>query len=115
MRSILLAVLALALPACAQESAAQKYFSDVTLTDQNGQSQRLYTDLLKDKTVVITSFFATCTNSCPVLHGTFAKLQESLGDRVGKDVFLLSITIDPTNDTPEQLRAYAGKMKAKPG
>jgi protein SCO1/2 len=96
-------------------SAGHAYFSDVTLLDQNGKQQRLYSDLLQGKIVIINSFFATCKDSCPVMARNLARIQESLGDRMGRDVFLLSITVDPETDTPERLRAYAQQMKAKPG
>jgi len=96
-------------------SAGHTYFSDVTLLDQNGKQQRLYSDLLQGKIVIINSFFATCKDSCPVMARNLARIQESLGDRMGRDVFLLSITVDPETDTPERLRAYAQQMKAKPG
>jgi protein SCO1/2 len=96
-------------------SAGHAYFSDVVLLDQNGKQQRLYSDLLQGKIVIINSFFATCKDSCPVMARNFARIQESLGDRMGRDVFLLSITVDPETDTPERLKAYAKQMKAKPG
>src|SRR5258706_2554703 len=96
-------------------SAGHTYFSDVTLLDENGKQQRLYSDLLQGKIVIINSFFGTCKDSCPVMARNLARIQESLGDRMGRDVFLLSITVDPETDTPERLRAYAQQMKAKPG
>jgi protein SCO1/2 len=88
---------------------------DVNLVDQNGRQVKLYRDLIKGKTVVIQAFFTTCKNSCPMLTRSFAALQDLIGDRLGRDVFLLSFTVDPETDTPEQLKAYAAKMKAKPG
>jgi protein SCO1/2 len=98
-----------------EPSPAHQYFTDVTLLDQNGKSQRLYSDLLKGKIVIINSFFATCKDSCPVMARNFAKIQESLGDRIGKDVYLLSLSVDPDTDTPERLKAYAEQMKARQG
>jgi len=97
------------------QSAAQKYFTDVLLTDQDGTKLRLYSDLLKGKVVIINPFFATCTGSCLPMNRTLAKVQEALGDRVGKDVVMISITVDPTMDTPARLKAYATQLKAKPG
>jgi protein SCO1/2 len=99
----------------AEPSPAQKYFGDIPLVTQDGKEMRFYTDLLKGKIVIINVIFTTCTGVCPVLSGTFAKIQERLGERVGKDVFLLSISIDPVNDTPAKLKEYAGRFKAKPG
>ena len=99
----------------ADESPALKYFGDVKLVNQDGQEVRLYSDLMQGKTVVINAMFATCTGACPVMSGTMAKIQEHLGDRVGKDVRLISITVDPVNDTPAKLKEYANRFHAKPG
>lgn len=96
-------------------SPAHNYFTDVELTDHNGKSVRFYTDVLQGKTVVIESFFSTCTGTCPIMNSTFAKIQNAVGDRLGKDVFLVSITVDPKNDTPARLKEYAAHMKARPG
>jgi len=98
-----------------ETSPAQKYFTDVVLVDQEGKRMRFYSDLLKDKVVIINAFFATCTGSCPPMSHNLARVQDALGDRMGKDVIILSITVDPAMDTPERLKEYATKMGAKPG
>ncbi|MEA2338762.1 MAG: hypothetical protein QOE82_2769 [Thermoanaerobaculia bacterium] len=94
---------------------AGEYFKDVVLTDQNGHRVRLYEDVIKDRTVVMNSFFATCKGSCPIMTQTYSSLQERFGDHVGKDLMLVSISVDPANDTPPRLAEYARKAKAKPG
>lgn len=99
----------------AEASPAQKYFTDVVLVNQNGERMRFYSDLLKDKVVIINAFFATCTGSCPPMSHNLARVQDALGDRMGKDVVILSITVDPSMDTPERLKEYAAKMGAGPG
>lgn len=96
-------------------SGAQKYFSDVVLVNQNGAKLRFYSDLLKGKTVVIHSFFSTCADACPPMMHTLTQLQQALGDHLGRDVLILSFTVDPTHDTPGQLKEYAGKWGAKAG
>ena len=96
-------------------SPAHQYFTDVVLEDQNGKQRRLYTDLLQGKVVIINSFFATCKDSCPIMARNFAKIQESLGDRIGKDVYLLSFTVDQVTETPERLKTYSEQIKARPG
>ena len=75
-----------------ERSPAEKYFSDVELINQDGQKMRFYTDVLKNKVVVINTFFTTCTNICPPMNRNFEKMQEALGDRLGKDAFLISIS-----------------------
>lgn len=121
--SLLSLVSLLSLPAWSEDtkapetlgSAAYKYFGDVKLVNQDGQEMRLYSDLMQGKTVVINAMFTSCTGACPVMSGTMEKIQNHLGDRVGKDVHLLSISVDPVNDTPAKLKEYAGRFHAKPG
>jgi protein SCO1/2 len=98
-----------------ENTAARKYFTDVMLLNQNGEQMRLYSDLLKGKVVVINSFFATCANVCPLMSHAFEKIQAAFPDRVGKDLFLISISVDPTTDTPPRLKEYAERFHAKPG
>ena len=109
----LLVILAFATSLAA--SPARNYFTDVVLTDQDGKPVRFYSDVLQGKTVVVESFFTTCTGTCPLMNATFAKIQAAVGDRLGKDVFLVSITVDAENDTPAKLKEYAAHMKARPG
>ena len=97
------------------ESGAQKYFTDVVLLNQNGEKMRFYNDLLRGKVVIINSFFATCTGSCLPLTRNLEKLQAALGARMGKEVNIISISVDPEVDTPASLKAYAKKLNAGPG
>ena len=97
------------------ESSARKYFTDVLLVNQNGEKMRFYSDLLQNKVVVINSFFATCTGSCLPLNRNLEKLQKALGEHMGKEVYFVSISVDPTVDTPPSLKAYAKKLNAGPG
>jgi protein SCO1/2 len=99
----------------AAETAAQNYFTDVVLLNQNGERMRLYSDLLQGKVVVINSFFATCQGSCLPMNRNLEKMQRALGDHVGKDVYIISISVDPTVDTPASLKEYAKKLNARPG
>jgi protein SCO1/2 len=96
-------------------TGASEWFTDVPLVTQNGDTLRLYTDLLKDKVVVINQFFGTCDGACPRMAGMLAGLQERLGDAFGKDVFFLSFSVDPETDTPAKLKQYAADLRAKPG
>ena len=88
---------------------------DVEVLDQHGNELHFYTDLIKDKTVAINFIFTNCTTICPPLAATFARLQKEMGDKVGKDVHLISISVDPLTDTPERLKAWGAKFKAGPG
>lgn len=99
----------------ATESPARKYFTDVVLLNQNGERMRFYSDLLQNKVVIIDSFFATCQGSCLPMNRNLEKVQEALGDHIGKDVFIISISVDPEVDTPASLKEYAKKLHARPG
>ena len=102
-------------PAAAQSRWGANYFPNVTLITQDGKPVRFYDDLLKGKLVVIDLIYTTCVDSCPLMTARLAQVQQMLGDRVGKDIFFYSITIDPDHDTPQELKAYAEKYHAGPG
>ena len=103
-------------PAYAQEqTAAQKYFSDVELINQDGQKMKFYSDVLKNKVVIIDTFFTTCTSVCPPMNRNFERIQQALGDRLGKDAFLISISVDPETDTPTRLKEYSRRFHARDG
>lgn len=106
-----------AAPTAAQSagSSAEKYFTDVILVNQDGEKMRFYSDLLHGKTVIINSFFATCQGSCLPITRNLEKVQEALGDRLGKDARIISISVDPTVDTPAELKAFGKKFHARPG
>jgi protein SCO1/2 len=88
---------------------------DVPVFDQDGRALHFYTDLIKGKVVAIEFVFTQCTTICPPLGATFAKLQRSFGSEMGKTVFLISVSVDPANDTPERLRAWGKQFGAGPG
>jgi cytochrome oxidase Cu insertion factor (SCO1/SenC/PrrC family) len=97
------------------ESPAAHYFGEIPLIDQDGRTLRLYSDLLKGRTVVIDAMFTSCAGACPLMGDNLAKIQDWLGDRLGKDVYLLSFSVDPGTDTPARLKEYAARLKARPG
>lgn len=88
---------------------------DATVFDQHGRKLNFYTDLVKGKTVAINFIFTTCTTICPPLSATFRKVQQELGQRAGRDIEMISISVDPTTDTPERLKSFADKFGAGPG
>ena len=102
-----------AVPVKASPSA--KYFTDVVLVNQDGEEMRFYSDLLKDKVVVINTIYTTCSGVCPVMGKSFLQFQEHLGDRLGRDVHLISISQDPENDTPPKLKEFGEKYGMRPG
>jgi protein SCO1/2 len=88
------------------------YFPNVPLVTHEGKTVRFFDDLIKDKIVVINFIYTHCPDTCPLETAQLVRVQNILGDRVGKDVFFYSISIDPENDTPEVLKAYRKRFKA---
>jgi protein SCO1/2 len=88
---------------------------DVEVFDQDGRKQSFYADLVKDKVVIINFVFTTCKVTCTLSGANFSKLQTLLGERLGRDVFLISVSTDPETDTPDKLKAWGERFKAKAG
>jgi cytochrome oxidase Cu insertion factor (SCO1/SenC/PrrC family) len=99
----------------AANSTRKMVIPDIVVLDQDGKAVHFYSDLVKDKTVVINFIFTTCTTICPPLAATFARVQQGMGDKVGRDVHFISISVDPLTDTPERLKAWGAKFKAGAG
>jgi protein SCO1 len=101
-----------------QDAAARRRrarFANVLLRTHEGAAVRFYDDLLKDKTVLIQFMYTHCTERCPMTTARLAEVQQLLGARVGTEIFMYSITVDPEHDTPAVLRAYARMARARPG
>lgn len=97
------------------DQVSKMHIPDVELLDQNGRKLHFYTDLVKGQTVAINFIFTTCTTICPPLGATFARVQKELGDKAGRDVRFISISVDPATDTPERLKAWGAKFHAGDG
>jgi protein SCO1/2 len=105
-----------AAPAEAQNARwGANYFPNVTLTTQDNRKVRFYDDLIKGKIVAVNLIYTSCKYACPLETARLAQVQRLLGDRMGRDVFFYSITIDPAYDTPAVLKEYAAKFDAGPG
>jgi protein SCO1/2 len=104
------------------EAVEQKYkrtvenytIPDVVLVDQNGTKVRLKEMLQSNKPVIVDFIFGTCTTICPILSAGFVNLQNKLGADAQK-VHLVSISIDPENDTSKVMKDYLKRYRAKPG
>jgi len=91
------------------------YFPNIELTTHEGKRVHFFDDLVKDKVVLINFIYTSCPDSCPLETARLAEVQDILGERVGRDVFMYSISIDPAHDTPEVLARYAERFQVKPG
>jgi protein SCO1 len=98
-----------------REKIRQRYFPDVVLRTHLGKEVRFYEDLLMGKVVTINFVYASCEGVCPAIMTNLVKVQKLLGDRVGRDVFMYSFTLQPEKDTPQVLKEYAEMHGVKPG
>jgi protein SCO1/2 len=99
----------------ADVNSGSSRFPNVELITQDEKKVRFYDDLIKGKVVAIELMYTTCKYNCPLETARLVQLQKLLGDRMGKDVFFYSITIEPEIDTPKVLKAYAAKYHIGPG
>jgi len=100
----------------AEDGSRERYFPNVTLTTQDNKDVRFYEDLIKGKIVLINFFYTRCDGElCDAGTRNLVTVQKDLGERLGRDVFIYSITFDPEHDTPEVLKKYAEDYGAKPG
>jgi protein SCO1/2 len=88
---------------------------DESLRDQDGRNVKFVSDVIADRIVIMNFIYTTCTTACPVLSAIFQRVQAKLGSKLGKDVVIVSVSVDPNTDTPRRLKAYAKKLKARSG
>jgi len=98
-----------------RERIRQRYFPNLVLTTQDGKQVKFYDDLVKDKIVVFNMFYAKCEGICSPVTRNLVRVQNLLGDRVGKDIFFYSFSLKPKEDTVAALKHYAEMHKVKPG
>jgi protein SCO1/2 len=89
--------------------------NDAVVVDQSGRSLRFLTDVIGDRVAVVDFVYASCTTTCPLLSATMARLQAKLAKDLGSKVVLISLTLDPANDTPARLAAYADRFHRREG
>lgn len=99
----------------ADDAWGRDYLPDVEVVTQEGETKTFYSDILKGRLTVISFIYTTCRDICPIVTARLAEVQDQLGDAFGKDVFFVSVSIDPTTDTPDRLKAHAKAFSAKPG
>ncbi|MDE3738721.1 MULTISPECIES: SCO family protein [Pseudomonas] len=90
-------------------------FPNVPVHTHDGRQLRFYDDLVRGKVVAINMMYVQCEGSCPAMIANLRRLQLLLGERLGREVFLYSISLQPDLDTVDVLRAYAERQGARPG
>jgi protein SCO1 len=93
----------------------KEYVPNVPVVTQDGKTLNFYDDLIKDKIVVLSFIYTSCKDICPLATARLGEAQDKLGDRLGRDIFFYSISIEPERDTPQRLKQYADAFHASPG
>lgn len=117
-RHFILGVLgaAAATPALASGARTKTSMPNVVLQTHRGTQVRFYDDLVKgNKVVVFNMIYTACRNICPPNVANLMQVQKMLGDRMGRDIFFFSITLQPELDKPRDLDAYARQYGLAPG
>lgn len=102
-------------PQAARIRIQEKNFPNVPLISHEGKQVNFYDDLIKGKVVTVNFFYAKCDEICPLVSANLAKVQKILGDQVGRDIFMYSITLKPEEDNLDAIRAYRDSWHAGPG
>jgi protein SCO1 len=90
-------------------------FPNVPLITHEGEVVRFYDDLIKNKTVMINFMYASCMDICPGMTANLKQVHKEFGDRMGRDIFMYSISLEPEHDTQKVLESYAYVFKTGPG
>jgi cytochrome oxidase Cu insertion factor (SCO1/SenC/PrrC family) len=99
----------------AKEVRAREYFTDLPVITQDGKELRFFSDVLKGRVVLVSLFYTNCTAMCPLTNQKLSEVQGLLGSDLGRKFFIISVTLDPVQDTPEVLKDYAAQFGAKDG
>lgn len=102
-------------PAHPAPPSASSFIPNVEVLDQDGKPRKFYTDLVSGRVVIINFIYTTCTSICPMSGNNFSRLQALLGDRLGKEVHLISVSTDPATDSPAKLKAWSERFHPRAG
>src|SRR5262252_6553412 len=91
------------------------YIPNLPVLTQDGKMLRFYDDLIKGKLVIISFIYTSCTDICPLTTARLAQVEEKLGDLAGRDIFMISMSVDPERDTPQRLKEYSDAFQTGPG
>ena len=91
------------------------YFPNLPVVTQDGKTLKFYDDVIKGKMVLISFIYTNCPDMCPLTTARISQVEDALGDMVGRDIFFISMTVDPVRDTPERLKEFAKAFDAGPG
>ena len=99
----------------AQMRRGPEFFPNLPVVNQNGETLKFYDDLIKNKIVIVMFIYTSCTDICPLTTARMTLIEDKLGPEIGRDIFIVSMTVDPEVDTPEKLKAYSKSFATGPG
>ena len=99
----------------ARAASGGSVIPNVEVLDQDGTSFRFYEDLVRHRAILVNFFFTSCAETCPLVTQNLREVQDLLGERMGRDVFMYSISLQPELETPAVLAAYAAPWDVRPG
>lgn len=94
------------------DETSRQYFTDLELVNQDGETVRFYSDVLKDKVVIISFIFTHCEGACPMLTRKLTLARDMLEDKLANPIWFVSISIDPERDTVEAMKKFATQHEA---
>ncbi|MEK0083907.1 SCO family protein [Benzoatithermus flavus] len=101
--------------ASAPAASTHSIIPNVRVLDQDGREHRFYDGLVKDRVVLINFFYTSCGETCPLVTENLRAVQDLLGERAGRDIFMYSVTLQPELETPAILADYAALWDIRPG
>ena len=115
--AVAIAIVAISLPRSGQTQNrpwSEGYVPNLPVVTQDGKTVRFYDDLIKGKIVILSFIYTSCQDICPLTTARLSLVEEKLGDAAGRDIFLISMTVDPEHDTPARLKEFAQAFSAGP-
>src|ERR1700733_14791985 len=103
------------LSAKARKRIQEQHLPNIPLVTHEGKRVLFYDDLVRNKNVSMNFFYANCDEICPLVMANLAKVQRLLGKQVGRDLYMYSFTLKPTEDSVDDLREHRKMLGALPG
>lgn len=88
---------------------------DIEVVNQDGQHVRFNSQVVEGRIAIVTGFFTTCSSMCPITQEKLSQVARLLGPRLGKNVVIVSVSVDAENDTPARMKDWADKFHTGPG
>lgn len=103
------------LAGASRRSEARGLIPNTPVVDHAGRELAFYDDLIRGKAVLLNFFYTSCGDTCPLVTQNLREVQDILGERMGRDIFMVSVTLQPELETPPILRDYARLWDIRPG